>query len=82
MSHCTARRCAPGSLFALPTDRQPRQRRFPDPDTYDIARKPKGTLDSAAVRMPALGRWCPNAVRIIFEEFLARFPEFSRTEGA
>jgi cytochrome P450 len=58
------------------------QRRFPDPDTYDIARKPKGHLGFGGGTHACLGSMVARmAVRIIFEEFLARFPEFSRTEA-
>lgn len=58
------------------------ERQFPDPDRYDIRRKPKGHLGFGGGVHACLGSIVARmAVRIIFEEFLAAFPEFSRTEA-
>jgi cytochrome P450 len=56
------------------------ERQFPDPDTYNIRRKPRGHLGFGGGVHGCLGSMVARqAVRIIFEEFLQAFPEFSRT---
>jgi len=55
------------------------ERAFPNPDVYDIARKPKGHLGFGGGVHACLGSMVARiAVKIIFEEFLQRYPEFSR----
>jgi cytochrome P450 len=57
------------------------ERQFPDPDAYDIRRKPKGHLGFGGGVHACLGAMVARmAVRIIFEEFLKAFPSFSRAE--
>ena len=57
------------------------ERQFPDPDRYDIRRKPRGHLGFGGGVHACLGSMVARmAVRIIFEEFLRAFPEFSRAE--
>ena len=57
------------------------ERHFPDPDRYDIRRKPRTHLGMGGGVHACLGSMVARmAVRIIFEEFPAEFPEFSRVE--
>jgi cytochrome P450 len=57
------------------------ERQFPDADVYDIRRKPRGHLGFGGGVHACLGSMVARmAVRIIFEEFLRAFPEFSRVE--
>ena len=57
------------------------ERQFPDPDRYDIRRKPRGHLGFGGGVHACLGSMVARmAVRIIFEEFLQAFPEFSRAQ--
>ncbi len=57
------------------------ERRFADPDAYDIARKPKGHLGFGggvhACLGSAIGRM---AVKVAFEEFHKRIPDYRRVE--
>lgn len=58
------------------------ERKFPEPDCYDIRRKPKGHLGFGGGVHGCLGATTARiAIRIVFEEFLARFPEFSRVDS-
>lgn len=55
------------------------ERAFPDPDRYDIRRKPRTHLGFGGGVHACLGSMVARmAVRIMFEEFLAAFPEFGR----
>jgi cytochrome P450 len=57
------------------------ERQFPDPDRFDISRKPKGHLGFGGGVHGCLGSMLARAsLRIIFEEFLARLPHFRRTD--
>jgi len=57
------------------------ERQFSDPDTYDLHRKPKGHLGFGGGVHGCLGAMIARmALRIIFEEFLQRFPAFSRID--
>jgi len=57
------------------------ERQFQDPDRYDIERRPRGHLGFGGGVHACLGSMVARlAVRIIFEEFLATFPEFVRVE--
>ena len=57
------------------------ERQFPDPDRYDIRRKPRTHLGFGGGVHACLGSMVARmAVRIMFEEFLAAFPEFSRVQ--
>ncbi len=59
------------------------ERRFPNPDVYDIARKPRGHLGFGGGVHACLGTAIARlAVRIAFEEFLAAIPEFRRLASA
>ncbi len=59
------------------------ERRFPNPDLYDIARKPRGHLGFGGGVHACLGTAIARlAVRIAFEEFLAAIPEFRRLASA
>jgi hypothetical protein len=59
------------------------ERRFPNPDVYDIARKPRGHLGFGGGVHACLGTAIARlAVRIAFEEFLAAIPEFRRLPSA
>jgi len=58
------------------------ERQFPDADTYDIRRRPRGHLGFGGGVHACLGSMVARmAVRIIFEEFLREFPDFERVEG-
>jgi cytochrome P450 len=55
------------------------ERQFPDPDRYDIRRKPRTHLGFGGGVHACLGSMVARmAVRITFEEFLSAFPNFSR----
>ncbi len=57
------------------------ERRFPDPDVYDIRRKPRGHLGFGGGVHACLGTMIARlAAKIIFEEFLKRFPDFARSQ--
>ncbi|MGB1027226.1 MAG: cytochrome P450, partial [Rhodospirillaceae bacterium] len=57
------------------------ERQFPDPDVYDIARKPKGHLGFGGGVHACLGTAIARlACKIAMEEFLARYPNYERTE--
>lgn len=58
------------------------ERQFHDPDTFDVHRKPKGHLGFGGGVHGCLGAMLARAsLRIVFEEFLARLPEFSRIDA-
>ncbi len=58
------------------------ERKFPDPDRYDIQRKPKGHLGFGGGVHACLGAMTARiAIGIVFEEFLARFPAFTRVDS-
>jgi cytochrome P450 len=55
-------------------------RQFPDPDRYDIRRKPKGHLGMGGGVHSCLGSMIGRlGVKLVFEEFLGRYPDFERT---
>jgi hypothetical protein len=57
------------------------ERQYQNPDVYDIARKPKGHLGLGGGVHACLGAMVARmSVRIIFEEFLKQYPEFSRVQ--
>ena len=57
------------------------ERKFPDPDVYDIRRRPRGHLGFGGGVHACLGAMVARmAVRILFEEWLPRIPEFRRVE--
>jgi len=57
------------------------ERQFPNADVYDIQRKPRGHLGFGGGVHACLGAMVARmAVKIIFEEFLKAFPEFSRVQ--
>ena len=57
------------------------ERQFPNPDVYDIARKPKGHLGFGGGVHACLGAMVARiSVKIIFEEFLQRYPDFNRMQ--
>ncbi len=57
------------------------ERQFPNPDRYDIRRRPRTHLGFGGGVHACLGSMVARmAVRITFEEFLAAFPDFSRVE--
>lgn len=59
------------------------ERQFPDPDRFDIRRRPRTHLGFGGGVHACLGSMVARmAVRIMFEEFLAAFPEFSRVDQA
>lgn len=58
------------------------ERQFPDPDRYDIRRRPKGHLGMGGGVHSCLGAMIARlGVKIVFEEFLKRVPEFSRIDS-
>ncbi|MBI4985237.1 MAG: cytochrome P450 [Rhodocyclales bacterium] len=58
------------------------ERQFPDPDSYDIDRKPKGHLGFGGGVHGCLGGAIARmACRIAFEEFLDALPTFRRVEA-
>ena len=57
------------------------ERAFPNPDAYDIARKPRGHLGFGGGVHACLGAMVARlAVKVIYEEFLAKFPDYSRVD--
>jgi cytochrome P450 len=57
-------------------------RQFPDPDRYDIRRKPKGHLGMGGGVHSCLGAMIGRlGVRLVFEELLQRHPEFERVDA-
>lgn len=57
------------------------ERQFPDPDRYDIARRPKGHLGFGGGVHACLGTAIARlASKVAFEQFLARVPDFTRVE--
>ncbi|MFI4914565.1 MAG: cytochrome P450 [Steroidobacterales bacterium] len=57
------------------------ERQFPNPDVYDIGRKPRGHVGFGGGVHACLGAMVARmAVQIIFGEFLQAFPEINRTE--
>jgi hypothetical protein len=55
------------------------ERQFADPDVYDIDRRPRGHLGFGGGVHACLGASIARlSLAIVFEEFLARFPEFTR----
>lgn len=57
------------------------ERQFPEPDVYDITRKPRGHLGFGGGVHSCIGAMIARlAIRIIFEEFLLQFPDFSRVD--
>jgi cytochrome P450 len=56
-------------------------RMFPDPDTYDITRRPKRHLGFGGGVHSCLGSMLARvACQVVFEEFLKAVPEFSRVD--
>jgi cytochrome P450 len=59
------------------------ERKFPNADVYDVYRKPRWHLGFGGGVHTCLGAVIARAaVRIIFEEFLERYPSFKRAEQA
>lgn len=57
------------------------ERQFPNPDVYDLARKPKGHLGFGGGVHACLGSAIARiAIRIAFEEFFKVIPEFHRVQ--
>lgn len=57
------------------------ERMFPDPDTYDITRKPKRHVGFGGGVHACLGAMLARvACQVVFEEFLKVIPEFSRVD--
>jgi len=57
------------------------ERQFPNPDVYDITRKPRGHLGFGGGVHACLGTAIARmACKIAFEEFLRSFPEFTRAQ--
>ena len=57
------------------------ERQYPDPDRYDIARKPRGHLGFGGGVHACLGTAIARlSVRIAFEEFHQVFPEYRRVQ--
>jgi cytochrome P450 len=56
-------------------------RQFPEPDRYDIRRKPKGHLGMGGGVHSCLGAMIGRlGANLVFEEFLGRIPEFERVD--
>lgn len=56
-------------------------RQFPEPDRYDIRRKPKGHLGMGGGVHSCLGAMIGRlGAKLVFEEFLGRIPEFERVD--
>jgi cytochrome P450 len=59
------------------------ERKFPDPDVYDIRRRPRGHLGFGGGVHGCLGAMVARmAVQILFEEWLEVIPDFARVERA
>lgn len=57
------------------------ERQFPDPDTYDLARKPRGHLGFGGGVHACLGSAIARmAIKIAFEEFHKVVPDYSRVD--
>jgi hypothetical protein len=57
------------------------ERQFPNPDIYDLNRKPKGHLGFGGGVHACLGNAIARmALKIAFEEFLKVIPEFRRVQ--
>ncbi len=57
------------------------ERMFPNPDTYDIARRPKRHLGFGGGVHSCLGAMLARvACQVVFEEFLKAVPEFTRVD--
>ena len=57
------------------------ERKFPDPDTYDLDRKPMGHLGFGGGVHACLGAPIAKfATQLIAEELLARMPDFKRVD--
>jgi hypothetical protein len=57
------------------------ERQYPDPDRYDIGRKPRGHLGFGGGVHACLGTAIARlSVKIAFEEFHRRFPDYSRVD--
>jgi cytochrome P450 len=57
------------------------ERKFENPDVYDIDRKPRGHLGLGGGVHACLGAMVARlAVKVLFEEFLKEFPNFTRVE--
>jgi cytochrome P450 len=58
------------------------ERAFPNPDVYDIHRKPRTHLGFGGGVHACLGSMVARqAVKIIFEEFLAAYPDYTRVDS-
>jgi len=58
------------------------ERQFPNPDIYNVQRKPRGHLGFGGGVHGCIGAAIARmAVRIVFEEFLGAFPHFHRTDA-
>jgi len=58
------------------------ERQFPDPDVYDIRRRPRGHLGFGGGVHSCLGAMIARlGVQVVFEEFLQAVPEFSRRDS-
>lgn len=59
------------------------ERRYPDPDNYQIRRRPGGHLGFGSGVHACVGSQIARLTCVVaFEEFLAAFPEFERTQDA
>jgi cytochrome P450 len=58
------------------------ERAFPNPDVYDVHRKPRTHLGFGGGVHACLGSMVARqAVKIIFEEFLAAYPDYTRVDS-
>jgi cytochrome P450 len=58
------------------------ERQFPNPDVYDVGRKPRGHLGFGGGVHACLGTAIARlGVKIVFEEFLGRYPNFERVQS-
>ena len=58
------------------------ERRFPDPDRYDIGRRPRGHLGFGGGVHACLGTMIARlATKLVMEEFLIATPQFERAES-
>ncbi len=57
------------------------ERRYPNPDVYDIDRKPRAHVGFGGGVHACLGTMVARmAIKVLFEEFLREFPNFARAE--